>query len=118
MPLTNEYYLGYLDAILYSQADQDVESKANERPTIHVRLPDETMNGEPFDVQQLARVLAEYDDAGLVYLRVYRRSSRTMKISNTVWHDDRIEVAHTEGWQGLPDDFRHFESGVTDQRNT
>lgn len=101
----DDYYKGYLDAILYIQADQDVEANKDKTPTITVRAPKQTIDNEPFDYVQFSHVLNEVDDGGIVYILLTDDNG-----------EDYFEVASTEGYQGLPEGWDNHTSGLIDDR--
>ena len=97
------YYYGWFDCMCYLQADQDVKENDGQPPIVKVRMPKEIWNGtswEPWDYDTFKRVVNEYNDGGIIYLKFVFGGDR---------NDDHVIVASTEGYQGLPEDHTGFE---------
>ena len=98
------YYMGYAEALLYMQADLDTKENAEKgrRPVLTGRLPNTFYLMEkdkwvdtPFVVDNFRAVIRELDEDG----RCVR-----MRITENSPNEPTFELAHTEGYLGVPDD--------------
>ena len=103
-----EYYFGLWDALLYMQADRDTEENKNQRPTITVRLPtaygpcyDNDLRFDMADFEKALQIIDE--EAGIVGYNIVKVSDEEVY----------IEVASTEGYQGMPEDWPEEEDHGT-----
>jgi hypothetical protein len=92
------YYIGWVEALLYVQAHNDVEGGSQ---TITTHLPGDFANllescGGPsfrFDKDKLKDIMQDQDEGGTAGCR----------FGKDKWGSDTIEVAGSEGFHGFPE---------------